>query len=336
MNQHPVPQHISSYEFRLVGDMTLKQFFQLAGGAVVSLIIYSSGLPEIIKWPLVLFFALSGAALAFLPFGERPLSVWVISFFKAVYSPTKYIFVKGGAEDVFSKEPPPHVPPITTVGAEPAKEEAKTQEHSAILSFEEAEKNFFQKVTALFHSTPAIQAAPQIPPEEKRPAEEITIPKIEPSRGFVPPLQPVKIPPREAPLPRPQAPRPQYFPQQVSPVFGQRTTEGSQKEAIFTPEAAPPNPPSVPNTIVGQVLTQDGKIIEAAILEIRDPNGIPVRAIKTNRVGHFMTVTPLKNGVYSVETEKEGFVFETVRVSAEGRIIPPILIRARGANQLVT
>lgn len=336
MNQHPVPQHISSYEFRLVGDMTLKQFFQLAGGAVVSLIIYSSGLPEIIKWPLVLFFALSGAALAFLPFGERPLSVWVISFFKAVYSPTKYIFVKGGAEDVFSKEPPPHVPPITTVGAEPAKEEAKTQEHSAILSFEEAEKNFFQKVTALFHSTPAIQAAPQIPPEEKRPAEEITIPKIEPSRGFVPPPQPVKIPPRETPLPRPQAPRPQYFPQQVSPVFGQRTAGAPQKEAVFAPEAAPPNPPSSPNTIVGQTLTQDGKIIEAAILEIRDPNGIPVRAIKTNRVGHFMTVTPLKNGVYSVETEKEGFVFETVRVSAEGRVIPPILIRAKSTSQLVT
>ncbi|KKR52786.1 MAG: hypothetical protein UT88_C0021G0001, partial [Candidatus Woesebacteria bacterium GW2011_GWD2_40_19] len=38
MEQHPIPQNISSYQFRLVGDMTLKQFFQLAGGFLVGLI----------------------------------------------------------------------------------------------------------------------------------------------------------------------------------------------------------------------------------------------------------------------------------------------------------
>ena len=31
---HPIPQQISSYQFRLVGDMTLKQFFQLARGGL--------------------------------------------------------------------------------------------------------------------------------------------------------------------------------------------------------------------------------------------------------------------------------------------------------------
>src|SRR3989344_2028881 len=101
MEQHPVPQHISSYEFKLVGDMTLKQFFQLAGGVVISLIIYASPTTPVIKWPLVLFFAGIGAALAFLPIQERPLSVWLLAFIRAVYSPTQYSFVPGQSEEVF-------------------------------------------------------------------------------------------------------------------------------------------------------------------------------------------------------------------------------------------
>jgi len=33
MEQHPIPQQISSYEFKLVGEMTLKQFLKAAGFA---------------------------------------------------------------------------------------------------------------------------------------------------------------------------------------------------------------------------------------------------------------------------------------------------------------
>ena len=34
LQQHPVPQHIASYEFKLIGDMTIKQFAYLAGGII--------------------------------------------------------------------------------------------------------------------------------------------------------------------------------------------------------------------------------------------------------------------------------------------------------------
>ncbi|MBX4206117.1 PrgI family protein, partial [Candidatus Microgenomates bacterium] len=92
MEQHPIPQQISSYQFRLVGDMTLKQFFQLAGGALISLLIYSTGLHPILKWPLIIFFFAFGAALAFIPFQDRPLEKWVIAFFRSIYSPTLYFW----------------------------------------------------------------------------------------------------------------------------------------------------------------------------------------------------------------------------------------------------
>jgi len=94
METHPVPQQISAYQFRLVGDMTLKQFFQVGGGALVSLLIYATGIHPIIKWPLILFSFSLGAALAFLPFEERPLSQWLLSFFRSVYSPTIYFWEK--------------------------------------------------------------------------------------------------------------------------------------------------------------------------------------------------------------------------------------------------
>ncbi len=102
--QHPIPQQISSYQFRLVGDMTLKQFFQIAGGALISLLFYASNLPGLIKWPLVIFFALLGVALAFLPFEERPLQQWIIVFFKSVYSPTLYSWKKTEKPEIFFQE----------------------------------------------------------------------------------------------------------------------------------------------------------------------------------------------------------------------------------------
>jgi hypothetical protein len=47
--QHPIPQQISAYHFRLVGDMTLKQFFEVAGGAIIALIIYSTNLHRLLS-----------------------------------------------------------------------------------------------------------------------------------------------------------------------------------------------------------------------------------------------------------------------------------------------
>mgnify|MGYP002364016903 FL=1 len=101
MEQHPIPQQISSYQFKLVGDMTLKQFFQLAGGVIVSLIFYSTPLHPLIKWPFILFSAGLGAALAFLPFEERPLERWIFAFFRSIYSPTLYFWKKTEKPPVF-------------------------------------------------------------------------------------------------------------------------------------------------------------------------------------------------------------------------------------------
>jgi len=94
MEQHPIPQQISSYEFKLVGDMTLKQFLKAASGIIIAIIINSTKLMVVIKWPLMLLFGGLGLALAFVPFDDRPLETWITSFFKSIYSPTIFVYRK--------------------------------------------------------------------------------------------------------------------------------------------------------------------------------------------------------------------------------------------------
>jgi hypothetical protein len=105
--------------------------------------------------------------------------------------------------------------------------------------------------------------------------------------------------------------------------------------AQFSVEAAPPNPPNVPNTVVGQILDNQGKIVEGAILEIRDAAGRPVRALKSNKLGHFIIVTPLMSGRYQIITEKDNYTFEPITFDAVGSIIPPIAIRGKGQPNII-
>ncbi len=95
MEQHPVPRNISSFQFHLIGDMTLRQFGYLAAGIILAYFTYKSApLPSLFKYPLSGFFALVGFAFAFLPIQERPLDKWLVAFIKSITSPTQYLWAK--------------------------------------------------------------------------------------------------------------------------------------------------------------------------------------------------------------------------------------------------
>lgn len=306
MEQHPVPQQISSYQFRLVGDMTLKQFFQLAAGIVVAIIIYSTPLHALLKWPLIFFFVLAGVALAFLPFEDRPLEKWVIAFFRSVYSPTIFVWKKEQVPPKYfrDEEVGDTTVPDQPKGVEGEKLNAYLSETGGTKTpsankLEAYEKKFLAGIGSLF-------AAPQ--------------------------AAPVFIQPATAPAPvAVQGPTLSTVPQAVSadtvsPLASKGFGAGAAAE--FSVSGAPPTPPTVPNTVVGQVLDSEGKIVESAILEIKDASGRPVRALRTNKLGHFTVVTPLQSGPYEIVTEKDGVDFDPVRFDAVGEIVEPIVIRA--------
>lgn len=91
--QHAVPQNIMDVEFKLIGDLTIRQFAYLmfCGGVAYSATVMDLG---IFKWPIVIFFVLLGVGLAFVPIQERGLDEWMVNFFRAIYTPTLRIWRK--------------------------------------------------------------------------------------------------------------------------------------------------------------------------------------------------------------------------------------------------
>lgn len=314
MDQHPIPQQISSYEFRLVGDMTLKQFAQVAGGCLIGLVFYASPLPWYLKWPAILIFVSLGVGLAFFPVEERPLQTWIVAFLRAIYSPTQYIWQKRAKKpEVFEEKTAlaPKMPPPAIPG-----DQKKLAEYLATLPanqnpLDQKEANLLEQVRGLFALTAPAQTAPP------------STPTPQPKPTALPPIGHLVIEEVN-----------HYTPSLPTSSPWQTTKE--VKEAQFASGMPFPYPSERPNILVGLVKDTQGRLLEGAVLEIRDSHGHPVRALRTNKLGQFRTATPLNNDIYEIETEKPGLGFEIVRLELKGGTLPPIEIRAKGGEILST
>ena len=318
LQQHPVPQHIASYEFKLIGDMTIKQFAYLAGGIIIALIFYASGLPFYFKWPAVIVFGVLGIALAFFPFQERPLSIWLVAFFKAAFRPTLFTWQKQQHRPAFltyQAKKSTQMEQLRSKQAAPKGQVGLTNylqslPHAQISPLEEMENQRLQAINQLFGQT---EAQPVLPPT----------PAVKPPT--VP--QPLPVPKStDSVVPQPlPASKPSLSPREVFKPEKKSTAV----EAKVNSKLPIPLPPTQPNILTGMVADKRGNLTEGAILEIRNEQGMPIRALKTNQLGQFLIVTPLQNGVYEIETEKDGLSFAIIKIEAKGEIIPPIEIRAK-------
>jgi hypothetical protein len=86
---------------------------------------------------------------------------------------------------------------------------------------------------------------------------------------------------------------------------------------------------TIPNVVNGIVKDISGMLLTDVVLVVKDQSGNPVRALKSNKIGQFAISTPLPNGTYTMELEKEGNEFDVVQINLEGKVMPPIEIRAR-------
>ncbi len=96
MENHPIPQDITGFQFKLIGDMTVKQFAYLATGVVIGWIIFILPLITIIKIPLAGISILLGVGFAFFPIEGRPMDLMISNFVKALFSPTQFVYQKTG------------------------------------------------------------------------------------------------------------------------------------------------------------------------------------------------------------------------------------------------
>lgn len=337
--EHPIPQQISSYQFRLVGDMTIKQFFLVAGGSLVAIVFYSSSLAPFIKWPLIIISFLAGIAMAFFPLEDRPIQKWAYLFLKAIYSPTIFVWRKSGVKQLYF-QPEPSPAPQKKIPEEKVKQPIKPKEEveqsKETQKLEKGEQEILTEVEKQFGQGVELPIPLEI--DLDKPQEEILPKRAEEERSKAQVIQqtPVKIDRSEkiyqAPPPMPE--ETSETGSEVTPFIGEEI-EGLQK-AQFSQDAAPPSAPSQTNIVVGQVMDAEGKILENAILEIKDSEGRPVRALKSNKLGHFMIVTPLSDGKYELITEADGYEFSPVEIIMKGKIVSPIAIRARAKNEGVS
>jgi len=93
MQQHPVPQNITGFEFKLVGFLTLKQFAYLAGASIICFTFYLA-VPGIFKWLFILPVAGVGLALAFLPIQGMSFDRWVVCFYQLMSKPHQRVWRK--------------------------------------------------------------------------------------------------------------------------------------------------------------------------------------------------------------------------------------------------
>ena len=510
MEQHPVPSHIASFEFKLFGNLTIRQFFTLALPASVGGIIFFSGLPDIIRFPLSALFVGFGFLIALVPFGGRPFHKWIIAFFKAILSPTQRIWIK-------EEKIPEYLLVITNPQPAPAQEVQKIDEKSKEkleaylatlpkskmaspldvseqialsnlhLDWHEkadegkmpaaivwpSEKDISAEMGVIADSLPQIspyadirmpnqarpsyqkkpsilprvsahakpyvlggiesrlrQKAPVIPVgpsknENIRPkshlasetnfATENIIPIVTPDMHikllhgigkvrvrklhFAPPsgFDLSKLPirgerqfdisrelknrfhlPRDVLYQNPQVvlPQDQEKPQiktQNSVSYSIQSRDSNPRRRYHESDVAQTNTVHLekhpvrqkpdlrdsllatsfqatsqpqatisaqmtqmvpltdkPNVISGIVLSSGDTPLVGAILIIRNETGVPVRALKSNRLGQFLSATPLPKGNYQIEIDAEGENFEPVALALNNEVLKPIEIKAKG------
>ena len=351
MEPHQIPQNVTTFQFRLVGDMTLKQFGYLATGATIAYLVFVFLSPEypLIAWPLIIIFASLGAAFAFLPIGSRPLDYWLGAFLKAVYSPTKRVWQKNGKkypeDPLFKSRYIMYVSSLQPIRSE----DTRTTQRLDV-----ADKLEYRPS----QTPPPISDLPtqeelQKTVELARQAQALQIKIIQTERE----LNQIKT---EAGRP---TPIPVDYSQQVNNILAdlqklmtQASQVKNQLDSLTNPpqtkpQLAPPPLPkekikvvvsqkpkqtqvaltTFPNVLNGIINDVQGNYLDGVIAVIYDKEGLPVRALKTNKLGQFSGSTPLPNGVYTLELEKEGFSFDVLQIELDGQVLPPLLVTAKGA-----
>jgi len=312
MEQHPIPQQISSYEFKLVGDMTLKQFLKAAAGIILAIIVNATKLIVLIKWPLMLLLAGSGLILAFVPFEDRPLETWITAFLKSIYSPTIYTYKKRASRNWLDIE--------SQVKVDTDEVERPIENQNQMVGNLVDKENRLKALTNMIKVSgiKEVKTVKQTTGEQNQNAQVQTKQVVDTAT--------TTTAKSDNGLKNEAETGVDWKDKKID--LNLKTEKlGATGTANFG--AIPmPDRPEIPNVIVGMATSIDGKIIDGVIVEIQDKYGNPARVIKTNSLGQFKISTPLANGRYLIIAEKEGYGFDRVNVDLNNQIVEPIRIIA--------
>lgn len=313
MDNHPIPQDVTGFQFKLIGNMTVKQFAYLASGVVLGWIFYQLPINFLIKFPFSAFSVIFGLGLAFFPVSGRPMDMMIGNYIKALIRPTQFLYEKTGGQIYY----PHKAAMISKRDVKQYKNDASIFPKDKLKAYlesldakpkskvDEKENNFLMSVASLATNNSSYQTAPIVQPQPT-PMTNPT-PLVNPA--------PIQITP---PVPNPQPP--------VSVPPAKEDTRILQTPRTYNKSMGVPNVPEFPNLITGITKDPRGNALSNILVEVKDKDGNPVRAFKTNELGRFASATPLINGTYAIEFEdpKAQNKFEKMTINVAGQIIMPI------------
>lgn len=349
MENHPIPQDVTGFQFKLIGNMTIKQFAYLISGIVFAWVSYISPLPGIIKLPISLLFGFIGFGLAFLPIDGRPMDVMITNFIRALFTPNQYVFapseqqqsqpmlkqasilpanvaVPTSSTRIVQETPLPQIakPPQKDQLEEPKKVEVKPDQQP-VQQPQLQTQPVMQQTNPTENYTVLVQELQTARLEKERIEKELlalkqmlTEQKTSQQQVQAPQIQPQPAPAEPTPPPV----------QVTQPIVKKIAAKGPTKATgLPTPDA--------PNILIGIVKDSRGNILPNVLVEVKDKDNNPVRAFKTNQLGQFASATPLLNGVYTIEFEDPNAKqkFDALELTMTGEIIAPIEVTSIDARE---
>lgn len=326
-----------SVEFKLFGELTIKQFLYVGGGAGMAYLVVASDMNVLVKLILSVILAGGGAALALIPINNQPLEVWIGNFLVAMFNPTKRVWKKGEnpnnpktiytTADEFSKmnainaSTMPDIntkityTPKTTAGAPISSQNSTTTlpnsakievQQSDLISTEEALATV-SPLQATTQTTPKVEpAVPSTAPQNLITKQNnMTMENMDNSDKTKDLQQVISNP---APGAKPVR---QTFILDINKL---------QDHAAALPGYAPK-----PNILKGVVKAVDGGLIAGAIVIIkRKENNQPARAMVTNALGEFETSTSLDDGTYLIDISHSDREMPLYELSLNSTPVPPM------------
>jgi hypothetical protein len=338
MKQHPIPQDITGYKFHLIGSMTLKQFAELAVGALVAFIVYKSNLIGVVRWPLFIFIVLLSIMIAFVPIEERPLDFWIVTFFKNLWKPTKFFWKRTPkVPDFFNYKPGlnQNLKVDPEVNYSPAKKQ-RIQEYLKSIPENDEELDEWdhyynkkaQDVVANYSQVEVKAENVSIKPEKEanKPQLKTRIRKLKNldevrEKNTQDNLQ-NSMEVNEEPIVSENKQADNNY-ELIKNTFSEEAQAQIKSENNTKLEA------QQANQLVGTVIDTNGQGVNNALVEIfAADQDQALRIIKTNVDGQFYIKTALPNGEYLIKTEAEGLIFAPLGIRLTGKLVPTIEIVA--------
>jgi hypothetical protein len=279
MEQHAIPRQITSFEFKLIGFMTLKQFLYIVIFTPMGYIVYMIFPIPFISILLGIAVGFLGVALAFIPINDRPLDIWIKNIWKRLNSPTQYTYHKHNKpitllQNLYFVSDPHHVMAHIESQQMLATYLAKTKQTVQPNVQKKQVQQMLQD-----NSVPQSVSPPMVPDINQAPpqtAQQVV-------ESFT---SPVSL----TPPPQPNVPTPPL-------------SQTADHKPFF----------------IGTIKNGKHIALPGILVYVKNQQNTPVRLLKTNQYGIFATFNTLPAGdyIFEIKDPKNSYLFDTMKIAIQ-------------------